>query len=98
MLYLLRHGEIVGSNKKRFISQSDVPLSSKGLRQAAWWKKELSHVDFERVYASNLIRAFDTAKRVANIPDSHIHFMPYFKKADPGTVQHSTGVCGSQSD
>ncbi len=42
-IYLLRHGEIVGGNKKRFIGQSDVPLSSKGLRQAAWWKKEMSH-------------------------------------------------------
>ena len=83
-IYLLRHGEIVGSNKKRFIGQSDVPLSSKGMRQEAWWKKELSHVDFERVYASNLIRAFDTAKRVANIPASHIHVMSKLSEINLG--------------
>ena len=84
-IYLLRHGEIAGSKKKHFIGQSDVPLSSKGLRQTAWWKKELSHVDFESVYASNLIRAFDTAKRVTNIPDSHIKVMSQLREINLGS-------------
>ena len=69
MLYLLRHGEIAGSEKKRYIGQTDVPLSSKGLRQAAWWKRELSHIEFEKVYSSNLIRALDTARIVSGLPD-----------------------------
>jgi alpha-ribazole phosphatase len=84
-IYLLRHGEIIGSKKKRFIGQLDVPLSSKGLRQAAWWKKELSHVDFQRVYSSDLIRAFDTVKRVADIPDSHVHVMSQLREINLGS-------------
>jgi alpha-ribazole phosphatase len=83
-IYLLRHGEIIGSNKKRYIGQLDVPLSSKGLRQAAWWKKELSHVDFQRVYSSDLIRSFDTAKKVADIPDFNIQAMSQLREIDLG--------------
>jgi len=83
-IYLLRHGEIVGSNTKCYIGQTDVPLSSKGLRQAAWWEKELSHIVFEAVYSSDLIRAFDTAKCVTGIPDSHIHVMSQLREINLG--------------
>ena len=84
MLYLLRHGEIVHSAEKRYIGQTDVPLSSKGLQQAAWWKKELSRVDFERVYASDLVRALETAKGVADLPESNIHIMPQLREIHLG--------------
>ncbi len=84
MLYLLRHGEIVHSAEKRYIGQTDVPLSSKGLQQAAWWKKELSRVDFERVYASDLVRALETAKGVADLPESDIHIMPQLREIHLG--------------
>jgi alpha-ribazole phosphatase len=84
-IYLLRHGEIVNSGEKRYIGQTDVPLSSKGLRQAAWWKKELSHIDFQRVYSSDLIRAFDTVKKVADIPDSHVHVMSQLREINLGS-------------
>jgi len=92
-IYLLRHGEIVARDKKRYIGQTDVPLSSKGLAQAFWWGKELSHVVFERVYSSDLIRAMDTAKSVANILESNIHVMPQLREIDLGdwdgdTMEH----------
>ena len=83
-IYLLRHGEIVDGNKKRYIGQTDVPLSSKGLAQAFWWRKELSHIVFEVVYSSDLIRAMDTAKSVANILESNIHVMPQLREIDLG--------------
>ncbi len=59
-------------------------MSSKGLRQAAWWKKKLSHVDFQRVYSSDLIRAFDTAKKVVGIPDFNIQAMSQLREIDLG--------------
>ncbi|MFC1876095.1 alpha-ribazole phosphatase [Thermodesulfobacteriota bacterium] len=83
-IYLLRHGEIIGSEKKRYIGQTDVPLSSKGLRQAAWWKKELSNVDFESVYSSDLIRAFDTAGIVSDLPDLYIQAMSQLREINLG--------------
>ena len=83
-IYLLRHGEIVDSGEKRYIGQTDVPLNSKGLAQAFWWREELSHVDFEAVYSSDLIRAMDTAKGVVNIHESQIHVMPQLREIDLG--------------
>ena len=62
----------------------DVPLSPKGLRQAAWWKNKLSCLDFEGVYSSDLIRALDTAKSVVNIHEFHIHVIPQLREIDLG--------------
>ena len=78
-IYLLRHGEILTGKDKRYIGQTNVPLNSKGLRQALWWKKELSQVNFEGIYCSDLARALDTTKRVANMDESHIHILPQLR-------------------
>ena len=56
----------------------------KGLRQAVWWKKELSHVDFEAIYCSDLARALDTAKCIANMDKSHIHILLQLREIDLG--------------
>jgi alpha-ribazole phosphatase len=83
-IYLLRHGEIVDSGENRYIGQTDVPLSSKGLAQALRWRQELSHVVFEGIYCSDLVRALDTAKCVANMDESHIHILPQLREIDLG--------------
>ena len=84
MLYLLRHGEIVGSEKKRTIGQKDVPLSSKGVRQAVWWKEELNHIEFEKVYSSDLSRALDTARMVSDLHESEIVVTSQLREIDLG--------------
>jgi probable phosphoglycerate mutase len=84
MLYLLRHGEIVGSEKKRYIGQTDVLLSPKGRRQATWWQEALRRVKFEKVYSSDLIRALDTARIVSDIPDLDIEIMSPLREIDLG--------------
>jgi len=83
-IYLLRHGEIVARDEKRYIGQTDVPLSSKGLEQAFSWRKELAHVVFESVYSSDLMRALYTAKNVANIDEPYIHILPQLREIDLG--------------
>ena len=80
MLYLLRHGEITGSDQKRYIGQRDIPLNDKGRDQAAWWQRELAHVDFETVWSSDLIRALDTAIIVSDRPVSAIRVMPQLRE------------------
>ena len=84
MIYLLRHGEIVGGNNKRYIGQIDVPLSEKGRDQAAWWKKKLSRIDFAAVCTSDLIRAFDTAAIVSGLPAEHIRVLPALREISLG--------------
>jgi probable phosphoglycerate mutase len=83
-IYLLRHGEIVGGEQKRYIGQIDLSLSPKGLDQAAWWKEELSHVKFEKVYSSDLMRAVDTARMVSGIPDMDIEATSKLREIDLG--------------
>ncbi len=84
MIYLLRHGEIVGSKEKRYIGQTDIPLSANGLRQAAYWRKELSQVRFEGVYSSDLKRSLDMAKCVTNITKSANHILPQLREISLG--------------
>ena len=83
-IYLLRHGEIVGSEKKRYIGQTDVLLSPKGRRQAAWWQEALRPVEFEKVYSSDLMRALDTARVVSGIPEADIEVMSQLREIDLG--------------
>jgi len=65
MLYLLRHGATIRGPKKRYIGQTDIALSDLGRRQAHWWQKELSAINFDAIYCSDLSRASDTAQIVA---------------------------------
>ncbi len=66
-LLLIRHGESVANADKVFVGHTDVDLSPQGVLQAqktAEFIKENYKVD--KVYASDLKRAFDTAKIVAD--------------------------------
>lgn len=63
-LYLVRHGQSVGNEKKLFFGVSDHPLTALGLRQAedAAEKLRADGVEFARCCASDLVRAWDTAE------------------------------------
>jgi alpha-ribazole phosphatase len=60
-LYLLRHGQIQGHDRKRFIGQTDIPLDKTGQDQALFWKKSFAHIQFEKIYTSSLLRCQNTA-------------------------------------
>ncbi len=72
MIYLLRHGEIEGAEVKRFIGQTDVPLNETGIKQAYFWKKELGHIKFSKVYSSDLSRTVETAKIVSGLSEERL--------------------------
>lgn len=66
IIYLLRHGGIAGkTGPKRYIGQTDRPLSPVGRDQAQWWSQKLSDVSFEAIYASDLKRSKETAEILA---------------------------------
>ncbi len=62
-LFLIRHGETRQHREKIFLGQSDVPLSDRGREQASEAAAELIRHDLsaDRIYASDLSRAADTA-------------------------------------
>jgi probable phosphoglycerate mutase len=63
-LYLLRHGAIVQQQPRRFIGQTDFPLTEAGRAQAMLWREPLAEVDFAVAVSSDLSRCLETASLV----------------------------------
>lgn len=64
-ILLLRHGQIeTATHEKRFIGQIDLPLSSGGRQQAAYWQSCLATLSLGAVVASPLSRCLETARIV----------------------------------
>ena len=75
-LYLIRHGESQSNVDKTFTGQMDAPLSDLGRRQAAAIATFFLGKHIDRIYASDLSRAYETA-----LPLSKISRVPVEKNA-----------------
>lgn len=64
-LYVARHGETKWNVLKKIQGHTDSPLTKNGVAQAKNLAVELSHLRFEAVYSSDLLRAKRTAQFVA---------------------------------
>jgi broad specificity phosphatase PhoE len=64
-LMLVRHGESEWNAQRRYQGQSDVPLSALGRQQAKLVAGRLAGVKIDVVYASDLGRAWETARLIA---------------------------------
>lgn len=61
-IYIIRHGETDWNRLRKFQGQSDIPLNENGRRQAEELAEKLKDVlPFDRIVASNLGRAVETA-------------------------------------
>ncbi len=85
---LLRHGESVGNAEGRYQGQADYPLSELGLQQARKlaerWIREDIH--FDRVIASPLSRAHQTAKIICSALDTPITLEPLWMERNNGLI------------
>ena len=61
----MRHGESECNKNKVWTGWIDSPLTEKGKEDARIASKRLSHVSFDKIYASDLVRAVETARIVA---------------------------------
>lgn len=61
MLCLVRHGDIGLTGEKRYIGETDLPLSALGISQALKLRDTLKDWEFTKVYCSNLARSVQTA-------------------------------------
>ena len=64
-LLLARHGETDWNRELRIQGSSDIELNELGRRQAQFLAHELTDVDLDAIYASDLSRALATAEAVA---------------------------------
>ena len=62
MIYLLRHGEVVLAETRRFIGHLDVPLSPRGEQQSLAQAARLAPVKLAALYTSDLARARRTGE------------------------------------
>ena len=61
LVFLVRHGHIPWDGQKRYVGQSDVPLSPKGRSQAETLRRWFETIPLSRVVASDLTRTCETA-------------------------------------
>lgn len=77
-MIFVRHGQSVGNLARRFYGQTDGPLTDKGREQAKATAKYLENVHIDASYASDLCRAYETGKIIAEphgitpIPDKEL--------------------------
>ena len=84
-LYLLRHGKAQGMEAGRLFGRTDVALSEVGLEQARLLAERLSSVRLRAIYSSDLSRASETAKIIAEGHSIHVQQDPAWREIDMGS-------------
>lgn len=64
-IYLIRHGESEGNRVRSFLGHSDLDLTEKGHAQAERTAEYLDSVSVDKIYSSDLKRAYNTAYHTA---------------------------------
>lgn len=83
-LIVWRHGETTYNAAGRWQGQLDIPLSVVGLGQAAYAAKMIATQDVSRIVASDLQRAAQTARALADEIAVPVEFEPRFREIDAG--------------
>lgn len=65
LVTIIRHGETEWNRVGRYQGQNDSPLTERGIRQAKAISERLSHQHFDLMVSSDLGRAVDTARIIA---------------------------------
>lgn len=82
--YFVRHGESEANAAQRFAGQTDSPLTALGRRQAEAVADALASVRFDRIVASDLSRARDTAEAIGRRQGLAVEAFPELREVDMG--------------
>ena len=91
-IFLLRHGHVefegqAPGSPRRFLGQTDAPLSLKGREQARVWQSELADKNLTGFYASDLVRCAETARIIAGRGAADIRYLPALREIDLGKLE-----------
>ncbi|MBE9482685.1 MAG: alpha-ribazole phosphatase [Chloroflexi bacterium] len=89
-LFLVRHGDTESGSTLRYWGQSDVKLSTVGLRQAESLRTRLATERIDAIYTSNLRRASVTAETIASRHQLDIVRCDELNEVDFGKVEGLT--------
>lgn len=90
-LYLIRHGEIMGAQKRKYNGHRDVPLSDNGKVQlgcVAEFLKEKAALN--AIYASDLSRSIESARIIGEPQSLQPLLMPAFRERSFGQWEGMT--------
>lgn len=86
-LLFVRHGESEGNASRIMQGWLDTPLSDLGRRQAAGVAQRLASAGATRLYASTLLRAWDTAESIASATGLPLEAADGFREYGYGEAQ-----------
>ena len=84
-LFLIRHGESEANRKMIYAGQSDAKLTELGCEQARAIRLILENIPFDKVYSSDLSRAYDTQSLA--LPGFHAELTPLLREYDVGSLE-----------
>src|SRR6266700_838947 len=87
---LIRHGQSQGNAEGRFGGHTGTPLSLLGGRQAAATARVLAHESFNAIYSSDLARAIETARPLAESIGIEIQPTEAFRERSVGVMEGLT--------
>ena len=87
---LIRHGQSRGNAERRFGGHTATPLSARGRNQAQTTARTLKTESVTAIYSSDLARAMDTAKPLANMTGLPVQGTSAFRERDVGVMEGLT--------
>ncbi len=79
-IVLIRHGETAWNAERRLQGHIDIALNSEGLRQADALAAALAPEQVDAIYASDLLRAYQTAQALARLQDLPVQADPALRE------------------
>jgi uncharacterized phosphatase len=89
-ILLVRHGETDWNAEHRVQGHTDRPLNERGRAQAHALAQQLAGEPLDAVYASDLSRAYETARIVADTHSLPVEALPELRERDFGTWEGLT--------
>jgi probable phosphoglycerate mutase len=87
---LIRHGQSQGNAERRFGGHTATPLSARGRNQAEATARTLKSESLTAIYSSDLARAMDTAKPLANMTGLRVQATTAFRERSVGVMEGLT--------
>ena len=89
-ILLIRHGQSEGNAEGRFGGHTGTPLSVRGRQQALATANTLAHEFVTEIYSSDLPRAIETARPLAELTGCEIHLTESFRERSVGIMEGLT--------
>ena len=92
---IIRHGETGWNVERRIQGHIDVPLNATGRTQALAMAFNAAHHRFSAIYSSDLARAVETARVLAQREDHEVKLLPQLRERHFGIFQGLTAAQGA---